>query len=72
MVRSSRDEGGLAWPAALHFRQAGAELAVTYVDERTKPYVAPLAARLEAPILLPCDVNAPHELDGVFDAITER
>ena len=62
----------LAWPAAQPFRQAGAELAITYVDERTKPHVVPLAARLEAPILLPCDVNAPHDLDAVFDAITDR
>ena len=62
----------LAWPAAMHFRQAGAELAVTYVDARAKPYVAPLAERLEAPIFLPCDVTASNELEAVFAAITER
>ena len=70
LVVGIANDRSLAWPAALHFRQAGAELAITYVDERTKPHVVPLAARLEAPILLPCDVNAPHELDAVFDAIT--
>ena len=70
LVVGIANDRSLAWPAALHFRQVGAELAITYVDERTKPHVVPLAARLEAPILLPCDVNAPHELDAVFDAIT--
>ncbi len=60
----------LAWPAALHFRQAGAELAITYVNARTKPHVAPLAARLQAPLVLPCNVNKPRELDAVFDTIT--
>ena len=72
LVVGIANDRSLAWPAALHFRQAGAELAVTYVDERTKPFVAPLAERLEAPILLPCNVNALHELDAVFDAITKR
>jgi enoyl-[acyl-carrier protein] reductase I len=72
LVVGIANDRSLAWPAALHFRQAGAELAITYVDERTKPFVAPLAARLEAPILLPCNVNTPHELDVVFDAIADR
>jgi enoyl-[acyl-carrier protein] reductase I len=72
LVIGIANDRSLAWPAALHFRQAGAELAITYVNERTKPYVAPLAARLEAPILLPCDVSAPPQLDTVFDTIAER
>ncbi|GGH18458.1 Enoyl-[acyl-carrier-protein] reductase [NADH] [Cribrihabitans marinus] len=72
LVVGIANDRSLAWPAALHFRQAGAELAITYVGERTKPHVAPLAARLDAPILLPCNVAAPHELAAVFEAITER
>lgn len=72
LVVGIANDRSLAWPAALHFRQAGADLAITYVDERTKPFVAPLAERLEAPILLPCNVSVLHELDAVFDAITER
>ena len=72
LVVGIANERSLAWPAALHFRQAGAELAITYVGERTKPFVAPLAERLEAPILLPCNVNEPHELDAVFEAIAQR
>lgn len=69
LVVGIANDRSLAWPAALHFRQAGAELAITYVDERTKPYVAPLAARLDAPILMPCDVKVPHQLDAVFEKI---
>jgi enoyl-[acyl-carrier protein] reductase I len=72
LVVGIANDRSLAWPAALHFRQAGADLAITYVDERTKPFVAPLAERLEAPILLPCNVKEPHELDAVFDAIARR
>ena len=72
LVVGIANDRSLAWPAALHFRQAGADLAITYVDARTKPFVAPLAERLEAPILLPCNVKEPHELDAVFDAIARR
>ena len=46
LVIGIANERSLAWPAALHFRQAGAELAITYVNERTKTHVTPLAARL--------------------------
>lgn len=72
LVIGIANDRSLAWPAALHFRQAGAELAVTYLNERARPHVAPLAARIEAPIVLPCDVNVPHELEPVFEAIAER
>lgn len=72
LVIGIANDRSLAWPAAMHFRQAGAELAITYVDERTRPYVAPLASRLDAPIVLPCDVNVPRELDAVFDTIARR
>lgn len=72
LVIGIANERSLAWPAALHFRQAGAELAITYANDGTKTHVTPLAARLEAPIVLPCDVKAPQEPDAVFDAIAER
>jgi enoyl-[acyl-carrier protein] reductase I len=62
----------LAWPAAMHFRQAGAELAITYVAERTRPHVAPLAERVEAAIFMPCDVARPGGPEAVFDAIAAR
>jgi enoyl-[acyl-carrier protein] reductase I len=57
---------------ALHFRQAGAELALTHVAERALPHVAPLAERVEAPIFMPCDVSVPSALDAVFEAISAR
>ena len=72
LVIGIANDRSLAWPAAMHFRQAGADLAVTYLNERARPHVAPLAARLEAPIVLPCDVTVPQELDSVFDASAER
>ena len=37
----------------------GAELAVTYLNEKAEPHVAPLADVLGATLLLPCDVREP-------------
>ena len=40
------NEHSIAWGCARAFRALGAELAVTYLDERAKPYVEPLAKEL--------------------------
>src|SRR5690606_5235340 len=49
----------LAWWAAKHFRGAGADLAMTYLNDKAKTYVAPLAAEVGAEIFLPCNVTVP-------------
>lgn len=72
LVVGIANERSLAWPSAMHFRQAGAELAITYANDRARPHVAPLAARLEAPIVLPCDVAVPEDPETVFRTIAER
>jgi len=72
LVVGVANEHSLAWSAALHFAQAGADLAITYVNEGTRPYVADLATRVDAPIFMPCNVAKPGALEAVFEAITER
>jgi enoyl-[acyl-carrier protein] reductase I len=54
------------------FRAFGAELAVTYLNENAKKYVAPLAETLKASIILPLDVNVPDQMDAVFTQIAEQ
>lgn len=66
------NEHSLAWQAAQHFCDAGAELAVTYLNDKAKPFVEPLARELDAPLFLPCDVAVPGQLEAVFDAVRER
>ena len=61
----------LAWSAARHFRNAGAELAMTYYNEKARPFVAPLADEVQAQ-LLPCNVLQEGQLEAVFDALRER
>jgi enoyl-[acyl-carrier protein] reductase I len=42
---------------------------MTYLNDKAKRYVAPLADELSAELLLPCDVAVPGQLDAVFDTI---
>ena len=48
-----------------------ADLAVTYLNEKARPYVEPLAKALEAPILVPLDVSQPGQLEALFEEITK-
>ncbi len=59
----------IAYGCAEIFRARGAELAVTYLNAKAEPYVRPLAEKLEAPIIMPCDVSVPGELEAVFARI---
>jgi len=72
LVVGISNEHSIAWAAAKRFREAGAELAITHHNERSKAFVAPLAERVDASLLLPCDVLRPGELDAVFDAVHAR
>jgi len=53
------------------FRAFGAELAVTYLNDKAKKYVEPLARELEAPILMPLDVRIPGQMELVFERIAK-
>ncbi|MGB8433142.1 MAG: enoyl-ACP reductase FabI, partial [Burkholderiales bacterium] len=46
--------------------------AVTYLNEKARPHVAPLAEQLEAPIFVPLDVSKAGALEAVFDTITRQ
>lgn len=63
------NEHSLAYGCARRFREAGAELAVTYLNAKAEPYVRPLAEQLGSPIFLPCDVTEPGQLEAVFGRI---
>ena len=65
------NENSIAWGCAKAFRAFGAEVAVTYLNDKAKKYVEPLARVLDAPIVMPLDVNAPGQMEAVFDHITK-
>lgn len=72
LVVGIANEHSIAYGCAQKFRQAQAELVVTYLNEKAKPYVEPLAQQLQSPLFLPCDVQNKQELAAVFDNIHQK
>ena len=66
------NDQSIAWGCAKAFRALGADLAVTYLNERAKKHVEPLAKALEAPIFMPLDVNAEGQTEQVFARIEKE
>ena len=66
------NQHSIAYGCAKAFRELGAEIAITYINEKTKTYVEPLAKELGAPIFMPLDVGTPGMLEAVFDQIAKK
>ena len=69
LVVGIANEHSIAYGCAKAFREVGAELAVTFLNEKARPHVEPLAQELEAAIFLPLDVAKPGELEAVFEHV---
>jgi enoyl-[acyl-carrier protein] reductase I len=63
------NEHSIAYGCARAFHELGADLALTYLNDKARTYVEPLAHELGASIFMPLDVSKPGELEAVFDAI---
>ncbi len=69
LVVGITNEHSIAAGCAVALRSAGAELAVTYANEKSKLFVAPVVAKLVAPLFLPLNVEANERMEAVFKAI---
>ena len=72
LVVGIANDQSIAYGCAKAFREAGAELAVTWLNEKARNYVEPLARELEAPITGALDVAVPGQLEAVFDEVRTR
>ncbi len=70
LVVGVANEASIAAGCARAFRAAGAELALTFLNEKARPWVEPVAQEVGATLFLPCDVREPGQLEAVFDRIT--
>ena len=59
----------IAYGCAKVFHDAGADLAITYLDRKAEPFVRPLAEHFGSSIIAPCDVREPGQLEAVFTRI---
>lgn len=69
LVLGIANDKSIAYGCARAFRHYGADLAITYLNERARPHVEPLAKELKADLFLPLNVDTAGEMEAVFDAI---
>ena len=72
LVVGVANDKSIAWGCARALRDAGAELALTWFNDKARPHVEPLAQQLQAPITLPLDVEQAGQMEAVFAAIAQR
>lgn len=61
----------IAFGCAAKLRAFGAEIALTYLNDKARPHVAPLAEALDAGLLMPLDVSQPGQIQAVFEQLRE-
>jgi enoyl-[acyl-carrier protein] reductase I len=66
------NDRSIAWGCARAFRALGADLAITYLNDKAKRFVEPLAQEVEAQIFLPMDMMKEGELEAVFERIEKE
>jgi enoyl-[acyl-carrier protein] reductase I len=69
LVTGIANDQSIAWGCAKAFRLLGADLAVTFLNDKARPHVEPLARSLDAAILVPMDLRAEGQVEAVFERI---
>lgn len=72
LVVGVANDHSIAFGCAAKLRAFGAEVALTYLNEKSKTYVEPLAKQIDADLLLPLDVTQPGQVQAVFEQIREK
>lgn len=66
------NDQSIAYGIAAALRRQGADLAITYLNDKAEPHVRPLAEALGAEIIAPLDVRNGDETEALFDEISRR
>ncbi|HTL57108.1 MAG TPA: enoyl-ACP reductase FabI [Candidatus Limnocylindrales bacterium] len=72
LVIGIANEHSIAYGCAKAFHELGADLALTYLNDKAKPFVEPLARALEAQLFLPLDFAQLDQLEAVFASVTRQ
>ena len=71
LVVGIANASSIAYGCAKAFHELGADVAITYLNDKAKPYVEPLAREVKARLFLPLDFAQPGMLESVFEQITQ-
>ncbi|HEX5310434.1 enoyl-ACP reductase FabI [Aquabacterium sp.] len=66
------NEASIAYGCAKAFKDLGADVCLTYQNDKAKPFVEPIALELGAEIFAPLDVTQADQMDALFETITQR
>ncbi|MDQ5879214.1 MAG: enoyl-[acyl-carrier protein] reductase [Pseudomonadota bacterium] len=66
------NEYSIAYGCAKAFHELGADVAITYLNEKARPFVEPLAKAVDAKIFAPLDVSQPGEMEALFKQIKKE
>src|SRR5271166_1958874 len=69
LVIGTANEHSIAWGCAREMHRAGAQIAMSYLNEKSRTYVEPLAREVQAPIFMPLDVRKDAQADALFAAV---
>jgi len=72
LVVGIANEDSIAFGCAKAFRAQGADLAVTFQNDKAEPFVRPLAEKLDTDIVLPLDVREDAQFEHAFDEIRRQ
>ena len=67
LVTGIANDQSIAWGCAKAFRTFGADLAITYLNDKAKTFVEPLAKEVEASIFMPLNLQTEGQLEAVFE-----
>ncbi|MBO9433320.1 enoyl-ACP reductase FabI [Ruegeria sp. R13_0] len=66
------NDQSIAWGCARALHAQGADVALTYLNEKAKPYVSKLADQIDAEIFMPLDVRDSEQAKALFDEIRTK
>lgn len=72
LVTGVANDKSIAWGCAKAFNAFGADVAITYLNDKTRTYVEPLARELGPPMLMPLDLGKEGQLEAVFENIERK
>ena len=72
LVVGVANEDSIAYGCAKAFRSVGADLAISWLNEKARRWVEPLARELQASITGELDVAVPGQLEALFDQIRKK
>ena len=72
LVTGIANAHSIAYGCAKAFHELGANLAITYANEKTRGYVEPLARDLGAAIFMPLDVTEQGDIDALFAQVEKE